>query len=136
MNCVSDSSLYLLPKQCAGFIIVTKLSNCVILNLYCIVWFWLVRLQTKKLNQCTILRLQLPLIIDQTILKFHHKNPVLSIVSPCTLSCGVHCAPCLLCSVVHCTVYSGVQCALCRVQLCLLQDHRTFQISLEDIIKL
>ena len=51
---------------------------------------------------------QFCLLIYQIILNFHPSHN--------TIQCspwGVHCAPCLLCSVVHCTVYSGVQCTLC-----------------------
>ena len=131
MNCVTDSSLSLLPKQCAGFSLVAQ-SNCAILNLYCIVWFWLVWLQTKMLNECTILMLQLPaLLIDQTILNFHPSHqtiqcPRSSHRALCRAVCTVRRVHCAAWGTVRCTVVCSVPCAECNCVCCETIAHSKF----------
>ena len=121
MNCVTDSSLSLLPKQCAGFCLLAKQSNLAIINPYCRFLFlfglatdknvkWICNIEPSASQWCNFC-----LLTDQIILNFHPSHN--------TIQCspwGVHCAPSLLCSVVHCTVYSGVQCTLCGLWRALL----------------
>ena len=132
MNCVTDSSLSLLTKQCADFSLVTKQSDCAILNCYCRVCFCLVRLQTKMLNEFTILRLQRPsLLIDQTIPNVHPSHPTIqcsqsSHLALCSVVCTVRRVHCAAWCTVQCTVVCSVRCAECNGVCCETIAHSKF----------